>query len=460
VNAGKGDRTATDSEFRDPLIGRVLSDRYRVLGLLGRGGMGVVYRAEHVLIQRTVAIKMLHPQLTASAELVQRFHREARAAALTGNEHVVDVTDMGRLDDGSYFIVLEYLDGLDLAQLVAEVGPLPIARALAIAIQICVALEAVHGAGIVHRDLKPENIFLVRRGAERDFVKVLDFGICKFLKDRPLTVTGVAMGTPRFMSPEQLEARPEIDQRADVYGVGAILFFALTGQGPFDRESLPRLLVSIWSEPAPRLRQVCPHAPEALEALVARALEKSPDRRFASTAELRGALEEVLLASEGLPAPHWASASGIREAAVPLPTIPGLRRSRRALLASVALILLLCGVLLGWRFWPAVPPRPRVPHAQPASAAPAAPIQRAVPATQADEPLPQAATPHPVLLKRKPQARHAQVESPPAAPQQPTAAEPISEPSPPPPPRAPEPASPPAAAPLLVPSPQQLKPVF
>lgn len=334
------DHAERSIEARDPLLGRILEGRYHLLSVLGRGGMGVVYLADHVRLRRRVAIKMLHPQLTGSQEVIQRFHREARAAAAVGNEHIVDVTDMGHLDDGSYYIVLEYLDGIDLAELVASHGPLQMSRAAGIVAQICGALTEVHAAGIVHRDLKPENIFLIRRDDTSDFVKILDFGICKFHEDRPLTATGIALGTPRFMAPEQLEARPDVDHRADVYAAGAILYFALTGRGPFEADSLPGLLMSVWSDPAPRLREACPTAPEALEQVVSRALEKQPRDRFKTSAELERALRPFMADAASVIAPFPSAADGARQQAFAVESgnrkieglsalLPSLRRARR-----------------------------------------------------------------------------------------------------------------------------------
>jgi serine/threonine-protein kinase len=214
-------------------VGRILEGRYRVLHCIGKGGMGAV-------------------SLT-----VARFHREALAAASVGNEHVVDVTDMGQLESGAYYIVLEYLEGADLRWTVASEGRLSIRRSLAIAVQLCDALSAVHVAGIVHRDLKPEDLFLVQRATQPDFLKVLDFGVCKFHdlglleglddkgKGKRLTATGGLIGTPQYMAPEQLEVGGTIDPRADLYAVGAILHFALTGEPPFDALTLPQLFSSI-----------------------------------------------------------------------------------------------------------------------------------------------------------------------------------------------------------------------
>jgi serine/threonine-protein kinase len=303
------DRVRT-SETPDPLVGRILEGRYRVLHCIGKGGMGAVYLAQHVLIGRKVAIKALHPALASSAETVARFHREALAAASVGNEHVVDVTDMGQLDSGAYYIVLEYLEGADLGWTVASEGRLSIRRSLAIAVQLCDALSAVHAAGIVHRDLKPENLFLVQRETQPDFLKVLDFGVCKFHdvglleglddkgKGKRLTATGGLIGTPQYMAPEQIEVGGPIDPRADLYAVGAILHFALTGEPPFDALTLPQLFSSICQTPAPRLSAARPDVSPELDRLVQRALAKRPEQRFADAAQLRAALLPLLAAAE------------------------------------------------------------------------------------------------------------------------------------------------------------------
>jgi serine/threonine protein kinase len=287
---------SNSSAPRDPLIGRVLHDRYKVEKRIGKGGMGIVYLAEHVLLRRKVALKTLSERAFASDELIARFHREATAAAAVGNEHVVGVTDMGQLDDGSYFVVLEYLDGIEVAHAVAEDGPFKVRRAARLIMQLCEALTAVHAAGIVHRDLKPENLFLVEKNGDRDFLKVLDFGVCKArgserFGERPLTRTGASLGTPQFMAPEQIENSAAADARTDIYAAGAILFFVLTGRPAFDDSALPRLFMRICSEPPPPIRASRPELPEELEAVIARAMARDPDDRFQSSEELRVALE-------------------------------------------------------------------------------------------------------------------------------------------------------------------------
>jgi serine/threonine protein kinase len=284
-------------ERPDSLIGQVLDDRYRVDRLIGKGGMGSVYLAEHVMLRRKVAIKTLHPGLSTTSELITRFHHEALAAAAIGNAHVVSVTDMGRLPNGVFYSVLEYLEGADLAWVLASQGPLSVARTLHLALQLCEALSAVHAAGIVHRDLKPENLFLIERDQQADFLKILDFGICKF-HDRSaagprLTETGVAIGTPHFMAPEQIEASSKLDHRADLYAVGAIVFFMLTGRAPFDAGSVLGLFNRICREPPPDLATERTDVSPALAAIVTRALAKRPDDRFADAAQLAAALDPL-----------------------------------------------------------------------------------------------------------------------------------------------------------------------
>ena len=281
---------------RDPLIGRVLDGRYRVLRRIGKGGMGNVYLAEHVLIGRRVAIKTLHESL-CNPELIERFHREARAAATIGNDHIVDVTDMGCLDNGSHYLVLEYLEGSDLAFRVASRGPLEVAAAVGLMLQLCAALRAVHAAGIVHRDLKPDNLFLIERDGTPDFLKVLDFGVCKFREGAEhmrLTATGVALGTPHYMAPEQVEGRSDVDLRADLYAAGGILHFALTGSPPFDAPSMPSLFMQICEDAPKPLSSLRPDVPPALERLVQRALAKRREERFQDASQLAAAVRAVL----------------------------------------------------------------------------------------------------------------------------------------------------------------------
>jgi len=287
-----GSTSVVDS---DPLIGTEIQGRYRVLKRLGAGGMGTVYLGEHVLIRRKVAIKTLHSLYASNPDVVARFHREALAATSIGNQHIVEVTDMGHLPGGSMFMVLEYLEGTDLGYCLEHEGAQPLGRVVHILLQMCEALSAVHTQGIVHRDLKPDNVFLIRRGDNPDFVKVLDFGISKFKQgfddsDAKMTATGAMLGTPFFMAPEQAQGVPDIDHRADIYALGAIMYYSLTGHHPFEATNLPQLFIKICTEEPPRLGTLRSDLPPEIEAIVHRALAKARSDRFHSAEELRQAL--------------------------------------------------------------------------------------------------------------------------------------------------------------------------
>jgi serine/threonine-protein kinase len=277
----------------EALVGRVVADRYRVLSLLGEGGMGAVYAAEHLLIGRRVALKRLHPELAADAKAIARFHREARAAAATGHENIVDILDMGFGEDGAPFLVMEYLAGQSLAELLRREGRLPPTRAASIVGQLLDALAAVHRRDIVHRDLKPDNLLLVRRAGRQDFVKILDFGISKMKRDddgMALTRTGVTLGTPFYMSPEHARGVRELDHRVDLYAAGVILYECLTGRVPYREPNYHALLQAILQADPPRVRDLAPEVPEALAEIVHRAIARSPADRFPSARAMHEAL--------------------------------------------------------------------------------------------------------------------------------------------------------------------------
>ncbi|HMI94635.1 MAG TPA: serine/threonine-protein kinase, partial [Polyangiales bacterium] len=238
----------------------------------------------------------LHAHFAQTPELVERFHREANAATLVGNEHIIEVTDFGFFDDSSPFIVMEYLEGVELGALLEREGSLPIARVVHIITQICDALSSAHARGIVHRDMKPENVFLIRRGQDPDFVKVLDFGISKMRTHGDelkagLTRTGMALGTPYYMPPEQAQGVRDIDQRADVYAVGVIMYRALGGRLPFDAETYPALILKIMTETPPELRQLRGDVPEALDRHVRKAMARDRQDRFQGVEDLSLALQ-------------------------------------------------------------------------------------------------------------------------------------------------------------------------
>jgi serine/threonine protein kinase len=274
----------------DARLGLYVADRYKILRTLGAGGMGGVYEAVHEGIGRKVAIKCLHAEYAHDRNLIERFRREARAATAIGNEHIVDVTDVGELPDGAPFLVMEFLVGQTLGQMLSEQGPLRVPRAVHIGRQVCNALEAAHEKGIIHRDLKPDNIFLIKRSGDPDFVKVLDFGISKtHAADNgvsELTRTGMAIGTPSYMSPEQAQGLRDIDGRTDVWAMGVILYELLSRTRPFVADTYPRLLMHIVGGTPHRLSHWRRDIPEELDALVMRCLEKDPAQRVSSMAEL------------------------------------------------------------------------------------------------------------------------------------------------------------------------------
>jgi len=317
----------------DPLLGRVLSERYRILRKLGEGGMGVVYLAEHVVIEKKLALKVLFPDLTRRADLIQRFMQEAKSASRIGHENVIDITDFGQSPEGYVFIAMEYLSGQDLGQVLKAAGSLSWERAQPIVVQIVKALRAAHERGIIHRDMKPENIFIIPRDDGREFVKVLDFGIAKVMgldEDVPrLTRTGMIFGTPEYMSPEQAQGQP-VDHRVDIYAVGCIMFHILTGRVPFKADSFMGILSKHMMETPESPRALNPAIDPSIEAVILRAMEKDPARRFQSMRELlqallpaaTGDLSGAVSASSGLTAPRTAQASLAPASAPPVAAAP------------------------------------------------------------------------------------------------------------------------------------------
>jgi serine/threonine protein kinase len=271
------------------MIGTAIGN-YVVQSKLGEGGMGAVYLAEHARLGKRVVVKVLLPELARSKDVVARFFNEAKAATDIKNEHIVDVLDFGELPDGTSYIVMEWLEGQSLADLVRG-GPIPVARTLHIAQGMSQALGAAHARGIVHRDLKPDNVFLVSRSGDPDFVKVLDFGIAKLSSNAGdvHTRTGAVMGTPLYMSPEQING-VNVDHRTDIYAMGIIVYQMLTGSLPFETTTLTELLLAHATKTPPPLRQRDASIPVEVEAAVMRALEKDPARRFESTEAFVSAL--------------------------------------------------------------------------------------------------------------------------------------------------------------------------
>jgi eukaryotic-like serine/threonine-protein kinase len=269
----------------DPMIGLVLSDRYRIVRKLGEGGMGAVYQAEHALIEKRIALKVLFPELTRRADLVARFLQEAKAASRIGHENVIDISDFGQSPEGLVYIAMEFLDGQDLGQVLKAKGPQTWTRARPILMQIAKALRAAHEHGIIHRDMKPENVFLIQREGRPDFVKVLDFGIAKSVNeagDGPrLTQAGMIFGTPEYMSPEQAQGQTP-DHRVDVYALGCLMYQLLTGEVPFRADNFMGILTKHMLEPVvpPRQRNPKMAIPADVEAVCLRALEKDREKRW------------------------------------------------------------------------------------------------------------------------------------------------------------------------------------
>jgi putative nucleotidyltransferase with HDIG domain len=273
---------------------------YRIVTELGSGAMGEVYFAEHSVMGRRAAVKIIRQELSGNAEMVERFANEARQVNRIGHPNIVEITDFGQVES-RYYIMMELLEGETLEERLERVKRLSPAVTIRIAIQITAALGAAHGLGVVHRDLKPENIYLVNRAGTSDFVKVLDFGIAKLMGLPPTsgaaTMPGMLLGTPHFMSPEQCQGAEFLDHRSDVYSLGVILYRMLTGELPFDSETLLGVLYAQANTPPRKLRELRPELSEHLQAIVLKALAKDPAERFQSMAEFRAVLEATPLAA-------------------------------------------------------------------------------------------------------------------------------------------------------------------
>jgi eukaryotic-like serine/threonine-protein kinase len=277
-----------------PGIGQLIADKYRVERVLGSGGMGVVLAARHVALGHRVAVKFLLPEAAARTDAVERFLREARAVVDLKSEHVVRVVDVGTLPGGSPYIIMEHLEGTDLSDVLAERGILPPAEAVGYVLQACEAIAEAHGRGIVHRDLKPSNVFLVDRGSGPPLLKVLDFGIAKSVQtsESPsLTATGSLMGSPRYMSPEQIRNTKAVDARSDVWSLGVILYELLSGEAPFDADTPQATIAAISADPVVPIRERCTGVPEELEAVILRCLEKDLTKRMPDVGTLARALQ-------------------------------------------------------------------------------------------------------------------------------------------------------------------------
>ncbi len=363
--------------------GTIIADRYRIDALLGEGGMGKVYRAEHIHMRKQVAVKVLHGDLSTTPEVVARFEREAVAAGNITHPNVASATDFGRLDDGSFFLVLEYVPGRDLRSVIKE-GPALPERAIHIAQQIVAAVGAAHATGVIHRDLKPENIMLVERDGDLDFVKVLDFGIAKIdsvgivepegktqpptTGPQPLTRMGAVFGTPDYMSPEQALGQP-IDARADLYSIGVMLFELLAGERPFRGGAVTLMRQHVLQDAPPLPASVSESIDPRIGAVIQKLLQKSPQDRYANAGELATALEELF----STPAPLVRQPSTPSLASVtsfdapservdsPLPALPLSRRRRSR--PGLWLLALLVGGIAGWVWMTGQSPSTLLQHA-------------------------------------------------------------------------------------------------
>ena len=373
----------------------MLAGRYEVVRRIGEGGMGAVYEAKHALIGKRVAVKVLLEKFHAKSDFVARLLQEARLASSIGHQNIVDVTDFGTTDDGRSFVVMEFLDGESLADLERREAPLPIERSLRIARQAASALGAAHAKGIFHRDVKPENLYLVRRG-DADFVKVVDFGISKAVKPGGddgaeayrLTHTGLLLGTPLYMSPEQARGDEDLDHRADIWALGVLLYECLTGEVPFRANNYLQIISQVLTHEPLSPSRLRPELgiPDAVDAVVMRAMEKDRARRYQTMAELEGDLERLLAGDQNV---------GLRPVVGAAPPVRAAAPKRWPLVL-VALVVLAAGVTVALR-------RPGVAMA-PANPSPAAslrPRHRGASSSPAPRPSAKAPPPAPPASARR-----------------------------------------------------------
>ena len=324
--------------FEEQAVGKTLDGKYRIDGFLKRGGMGAVYRGTHLMLNKPVAIKLIKPELVSSTDVVQRFLREARAAAHLSHPNIVTVHDLGQNADGTLYIAMELVDGSSLKELIVSEGAWEPKRTVRLFKGICSALALAHREGIVHRDLKPQNIMVSRDSEGNEIPKLLDFGIAKtFEPTSPaLTSTGMVLGTPHYMSAEQAKGQPA-DQRSDLYALGVILYEMLVGRVPFDDASIPQILIKHLSEPPEPPNARGANIPTDLEAVVLRCLEKEPDDRYQSAEELMSALGVVPdTAAQDVVVPTIAVTPGPGAATKPFEAVEATRATREATMAGAA----------------------------------------------------------------------------------------------------------------------------
>lgn len=336
--------------------GDIINGRYELRQLIGLGSSGSVYSGRHVQLDRPVALKLLRPELTNDAEAVERFLREAKAAAGIGSEHIAAVTDVGQTDEGLPFLVMEYLEGQTLARAMREQRQFDTVRAARIGIQICRALTAAHDKGIVHRDMKPDNVFLVPREDGSEFVKILDFGIAKILSSTPqsaanLTASGTTLGTPYYMAPEQARAAKDLDGRTDIYATGVVLYEMLTGAVPFTGPNFSSIVIAATTSAPPPLRGHRSELPQELEQVVLKAIARDREHRYASARDLAVALEAF---SDGFNAVSTSPSNRSSRSAAPamgpptavLPASEAPSSGRRGLLPALLMMGLTLGVMV------------------------------------------------------------------------------------------------------------------
>jgi len=342
----------------DAFVGKTIDGRYLVERILGEGGMGIVYAARHKVIGKRVAIKVLRGEMATDTDVNERFLQEARAASAIGNPHIIDISDFGQLPDGSTYFVMEFLDGKSLSQIVSEEGgPIPVPRLCQIGKQMAQALAAAHAANIVHRDLKPDNVMLINRGSEKDFVKILDFGIAKVGgATKKMTRAGSVFGTPHYMSPEQA-AGATVDHRTDIYALGVILYEMACGKVPFDADNFMGILTQhMYKAPVP-IRALVPEidVPAGLDAIVLKCLTKKPEGRYDTMEQLVGDLEKLdhgvlpdavqeMMARSGgfnVPADYFRSTA----MPAPVPASPLAPVKRWPLYAAIAAVATVLGVV-------------------------------------------------------------------------------------------------------------------
>ncbi|HTQ47890.1 MAG TPA: protein kinase [Polyangiaceae bacterium] len=310
-------RLAQPAKPADPMLGRVIAGRYRLEARIGEGGMGVVYRARHVLIDRVVAVKLIRPDLRGETHLRAWMLREARAANRVDHAHIIDIHDIGETEEGELYLVMEYLVGQSLSSELAR-GSMALARGVDILEQMCAALARAHDLGVVHRDLKSDNILLTTRGGRKDFVKILDFGLAHLAMDPRLAPKGAVFGTPEYMAPEQARGE-EATAQSDLYALGVLFFEMLTGQLPFRSDDRETLLEMQRTSPAPRPRSIRPDVLPSAEGIVIKLLEKDRRKRFQDAHHLH---EELKTLQRSLPSTPWEVAATGENVAPPPPPPP------------------------------------------------------------------------------------------------------------------------------------------